>query len=99
MLAVTIGHPPTGNLAALRVAERGATSSLTRISEPILRAHTVALRYGVHGRQWRISVEAQRDDADRGAMEAWMGRLRARNEETVGDEVEPGGRSKHAIDL
>ena len=55
--------------------------------------------YGVHGGQWRISVGAPRDDADRAAMEAWIGRLRARSEETVGVEVEPGSRSEHAIDL
>ena len=58
-----------------------------------------AFRHGIHGDQRGVGIGAPRDDTDRTAVQARIGRLLARGEETVGVEVEPRGRSRHAIAL
>ena len=76
-----------------------AWAQLARIAQPITGTHARALRSGVHGDQRGVGVGTPRDDTHWTAVQAWIGRLLARGEKTVGVEVEPRGRSRHAITL
>ena len=76
-----------------------AWAQLARIAQPIAGAHARALRHGVDGDEGRVGVRVSGDDTDRTAVQARIGRLLARGEETVGVEVEPRSWTRHEFAL
>ena len=73
-----------------------AWAQLARIAQPIAGTHAGTLSHSVHGDQRGVGVGTPRDDTNRTAVQARIGGLLARCEESIGVEVEPRGRSRHA---
>ena len=76
-----------------------AWAQLARIAHAIARTHAGALRGRVHGDERGIGVLRTGDDAHRTPVQARIGGLLARGEETVGVEVEPRSLTGHVIAL